>query len=201
MRPSRVVKESDSQCRSRNCPGSDPSILRHSGIWGAADEAVLNIVHEKKKNPYFSFFFLPWFSSLLWKKERLLLWTGVLKRKPFPVSWRTRNQGKCVLPWRLGRVFPHEGKSPKNSRRCCYITMDFARGASQNVVCKTHLIFHKWTFFTTSLWKKMKAIKIVFWIILVSYEKKRYLLPYLWSRYIVMHRWKQNGRKTLRENE
>jgi len=30
-------------------PGFDPSILRHSGIWGATDEAVLNIEH--KKNP------------------------------------------------------------------------------------------------------------------------------------------------------
>ena len=45
MRSSRVVRASDSQCRSRNCPGFDPSILRHSGIWGAADEAVLNIVY------------------------------------------------------------------------------------------------------------------------------------------------------------
>ncbi len=27
----------------------DPSILRHNGIWRAADEAVLNIVHKKKK--------------------------------------------------------------------------------------------------------------------------------------------------------
>jgi hypothetical protein len=36
---------------SRNCPGLDPSILRHSGIWGAADEAVLNIEHKKRKNP------------------------------------------------------------------------------------------------------------------------------------------------------
>ncbi len=25
-------------------PGLDPSILRHSGIWGAADETVLNKV-------------------------------------------------------------------------------------------------------------------------------------------------------------
>ncbi len=48
MRSSRVA--SDSQCRSRNCPGFDPSILRLSGIWGAADEAVLNIVHEKKSS-------------------------------------------------------------------------------------------------------------------------------------------------------
>ncbi len=36
LRCSRVA---NSQC---NCPGFDPSILRHSGIWGAADEAVLN---------------------------------------------------------------------------------------------------------------------------------------------------------------
>ncbi len=49
MRPSQVVRASDSQCRSRNCPGFDLSILRHSGIWGAADEAVLNIVHKKIK--------------------------------------------------------------------------------------------------------------------------------------------------------
>ncbi len=38
MRSSRVVRASDSQCRSRNCPGFEPSILRHSGIWGTADE-------------------------------------------------------------------------------------------------------------------------------------------------------------------
>ncbi len=35
-----------------NSPGFDPSILRHSGIWGAADEAVLNTVYKKNpKNP------------------------------------------------------------------------------------------------------------------------------------------------------
>ncbi len=50
----------DSQCRSRtrNCPWFDPSILRHSGIWGAADDAVLNIVHKKeksKKSPFKAF--------------------------------------------------------------------------------------------------------------------------------------------------
>ncbi len=48
MRSSRVVRTSDNQCRSRNCTGFDPSILRHSGIWGAADEAVLNIAHKNK---------------------------------------------------------------------------------------------------------------------------------------------------------
>ncbi len=38
---------SDGQCTSCNGPGFDPSIRRHSGIWGAADEAVFNIVRKK----------------------------------------------------------------------------------------------------------------------------------------------------------
>ncbi len=33
-------------------PGFDPSILRHSEIWGAVDEAVLNTVHRKKISKY-----------------------------------------------------------------------------------------------------------------------------------------------------
>ncbi len=43
-----VVRVSDCQCTGCNGPGFDPSIRRHSGIWGAADEAVLNIVRTKK---------------------------------------------------------------------------------------------------------------------------------------------------------
>ncbi len=50
IKSSLVVRASDCQCRSRNSPGFDPSFLRHSGIWGAADEAVLNTV-QRKKNP------------------------------------------------------------------------------------------------------------------------------------------------------
>jgi hypothetical protein len=53
MRSSRVVRASDSQCRSRNCSGFNPSIFRHSG---AADKTVLNIVHKKRKNPPLTFF-------------------------------------------------------------------------------------------------------------------------------------------------
>jgi hypothetical protein len=49
MRSSPVVRTSDSQCRSRNCAGFDPNIIRHSGIWGAADEAVLSIELKKIK--------------------------------------------------------------------------------------------------------------------------------------------------------
>ncbi len=46
-------------CRSRNCPGFDPNILRHSVIWGAADEALLNKVQREEKksenSPFFYF--------------------------------------------------------------------------------------------------------------------------------------------------
>ncbi len=48
MKSSLVVRASDCQCTSCNGPGFDPSIHWHRGIWGAADEAVLNIV---RKNP------------------------------------------------------------------------------------------------------------------------------------------------------
>jgi len=43
-----VVRASDCQSRSRNCPMFEHSIHRHSGIWGAADEAVLNKVLKKE---------------------------------------------------------------------------------------------------------------------------------------------------------
>ncbi len=46
MRSSWVIRASGPI---RNSPGFYPSILRHSRIWGAADEAVLNNVSKKKK--------------------------------------------------------------------------------------------------------------------------------------------------------
>ncbi len=49
MRSSWVIRASGYQSPIRNSPGFYPSILRHSGIWGAADEAVLNSVSKKKK--------------------------------------------------------------------------------------------------------------------------------------------------------
>ncbi len=42
-----LLKRLTSQCGSRNCPGLDPSIVRHSGILGAAVEAVLNEIQKK----------------------------------------------------------------------------------------------------------------------------------------------------------
>ncbi len=47
MRSSLVVRASDCQCTRCSDPGFHPSICRHSGIWGAADEAVLNVVRKK----------------------------------------------------------------------------------------------------------------------------------------------------------
>ena len=41
------ISETDCQRQSHNSPGFDPSILRHSGILGAADEAVLTNVLKK----------------------------------------------------------------------------------------------------------------------------------------------------------
>ncbi len=49
MRSSQVVRASDCQCQSRNSPGFDPSILRHSGIWGAAMKQC-GITYIKIKN-------------------------------------------------------------------------------------------------------------------------------------------------------
>jgi hypothetical protein len=48
VRSSLAVRAPDCQCTSCNGPGFNPSIRRHSGIWGAADEAVLNTVRTKK---------------------------------------------------------------------------------------------------------------------------------------------------------
>ncbi len=46
------LRASACQCQSRNSSGFDPNILRHSGIWGAVDEALLKTVHLKNpKNP------------------------------------------------------------------------------------------------------------------------------------------------------
>ncbi len=56
----------------RNSPGFDPSILRHSGIWRAADEAVWNNVHKKKKqkNPHFRF------DKKFWSAEKMGSWVN-----------------------------------------------------------------------------------------------------------------------------
>ena len=51
MRSSQVVKASGSQGEHCNGPGFKSSNLRHREILGAADEAVLNAVHEIYEKP------------------------------------------------------------------------------------------------------------------------------------------------------
>jgi hypothetical protein len=67
IRSSRVIRAPGCQCQSCHSPGFGPSILRHTGISGAADEAVLNNVHKKEKksqkfpkNPKKSLFIPQW---------------------------------------------------------------------------------------------------------------------------------------------
>ncbi len=60
MRSSREVRASGCPFQSRNRPGFDPSILRLCGIWGATDEAVLNKVQKKEKNPISPLLYLHW---------------------------------------------------------------------------------------------------------------------------------------------
>ncbi len=52
MRSSRVVRASDSQCRSWTVLASIPASSDTVESGGAADEAVLNIVHKKEKSPF-----------------------------------------------------------------------------------------------------------------------------------------------------
>ncbi len=49
MRSTRLVRASGCQCQIATVLSLDPSILRHSVIWGAADEAVLKRKNPKKK--------------------------------------------------------------------------------------------------------------------------------------------------------
>ncbi len=51
MRSRLGVRASDCQCTSCNGPGFDPSIRRHSGIWGAADKQCWIMYEQKEKNP------------------------------------------------------------------------------------------------------------------------------------------------------
>jgi hypothetical protein len=93
MRSSRVVRAFDSRCRRRNCPGLDPSFLRHSGIWGAADEVVLNIVHKKRKNPNNPPIFILWFAFKTLSKKAVMPKDGF--RSIFVINMRPVPQQRC----------------------------------------------------------------------------------------------------------
>jgi len=99
----RVVRAPDFQCQSRNSPGFIPCILQHGWIWGAADEAVLNIVHKKSpKIPFKNFFCISGGSEVVIGHEpQTVIWTSSSKVH-WSISGNRDNREKmryflCVL--------------------------------------------------------------------------------------------------------
>jgi hypothetical protein len=88
---------SDCQCQNT---GFDPSILRHSGIWGAADEAVLNKVHKKpKKIPLFKSLHL---KSYLQRNRQIEFWVSGINGS----FWLGRQQVWSIV-WLFGPLPSH----------------------------------------------------------------------------------------------
>jgi hypothetical protein len=117
MRSSLVVRASDCQCTSCNGPGFDPSIRRHSGIWGAADETVLNIVQTKrkkspkkylkKKKKILNVPSKAFYPNLSWLLGTKMLFTSIYK------CWKNKKNKSlpnflCVTTF--WRTFHHDGK-------------------------------------------------------------------------------------------
>ncbi len=140
MRSSLVVRASDCQCTSCNGPGFDPSIRRHTGIWGAADEAVLNNVRTKrKKSPkkylekiftkiiYLSDFHtcsMSWRPSSLVARSAIVLFltssSTILKQKTIPSS-PTKKLDQI-------RIRIQEGKNdPQKFNPKCWIQIQWIR--------------------------------------------------------------------------
>ncbi len=84
MRSSRVVRAAGCQCQSRNSHGLDLSILRHSGIWGVADEAALNNINKKIQKSSFNFLTKVLFSYRTYFFVHIVL---SLVRYPVPVRY------------------------------------------------------------------------------------------------------------------
>ncbi len=109
MRSSLVVRASDCQFTSCNGPGFDPSIRRHSGIWGATDEAVLNIVLNKREkipqkifNKKKTILFPPRsFVAVFWIRDGQKSGSGM--NIPDPQHWLCR--GSATFWWWLGSDF------------------------------------------------------------------------------------------------
>ncbi len=117
MRSSLVVRASDCQCTSCNGPGFDPSIRRHSGIWGAADEAVLNIVRKKKIDDVSD---LLNFSIVLDRR-----WTNEHTSR---ISCRIRKLQWHVTRWALTKFLGHFHSNAFPSRildLCCLLAITF----------------------------------------------------------------------------
>jgi hypothetical protein len=108
MRSSLVVRASDCQCTSCNAP----SIRRHSEIWGAADEAVLNIV--RKKIP-------PKITTMTIKRDPCIIvhfhW-GITKIK-FPENHKYESNKTVLHPFRSAIcTIPVSGTLSERIFRC-----------------------------------------------------------------------------------
>ncbi len=67
------------------CPGFDSSILRHSGIWGAEDEAVLNNVQKGKKKS---------------KNEKIPLFNSLNSYKKHSNAWKEAWESSFMIRFR-----------------------------------------------------------------------------------------------------
>ncbi len=157
---------------SRNCPGFDTSILRHGAIWGAADEAVLNIVHKKrKKNPK---------KSLIWHVCRYWIIYRYKAGRSQSVQAKTMNgkSGVCSAHKEDFKGLSHENNKKRKFfflhqvscyltvallklfttyYRCRHYTTDFLTQNMQNKVTKIFLNVHVCTlsaFISQRSWKE-----------------------------------------------
>jgi hypothetical protein len=117
---------------SRNSPGFDPSILRHSGIWGAADEAVLIKVHQKtQKSPCYNFTFF--------------IFQGI-KKHPLPSCFC---QGLRLKSFIFGKFFApgsknvHFGMNCKSTTKmCCELNRSWFKTENFLIGQKSQYIKH-----------------------------------------------------------
>ncbi len=107
-----------------NGPGFDPTIRRHSGIWGAADEAVLNIV--RKKNPTKKYI----------KKDFFFLLAGqpVRSRWTRSISWRATRRT------RTGRRRTGSPSSSTSSEPPGNFVFSFFMLTAKCLSCKVHCL-------------------------------------------------------------
>jgi hypothetical protein len=136
MKSSRVVRAFDCQCKSRNSPGLDPSILQHSGRWGAADETVLNSIPVyhcflKKVFIIFFIFFATFFHKAFHAHSGLkfstfvsfFLGVSVISRSRFgsktvTSSWALTTESIIFVdPVRLTLCLCREEVEPNNNKR------------------------------------------------------------------------------------
>jgi hypothetical protein len=120
-----------------NIPGFDPSILRHSGIWGAADEAVLNNLHKKenksKKSPF------------LYITVLKLINTVAKKWAQITVFWKPR----CRKSWTFYAVT--QGPSEMNTLLFFIWQWKFEKFYARKFACspgRVHIIFYHFYCYT-----------------------------------------------------